>query len=268
MSACLLRRLRRPIAAAAVLIPMLLPVPRPAAAVDLELVLAVDASTSVDYREFNLQMAGYAAAFRDRDFIAALETFAGGGLAVCLLLWAGPQQSRVAIDWSIVRDGPTATAFAETIDVTPRAVAGGSTALGDALDHAVELVRGNAVEGRRRVIDVSGDGRANDGGSVAAARARAERLGIAINGLAILNEEPELAGYYASAVITGPAAFVETAEDYGDFAASIRRKLIREVRGVPVAAAPRRVRAAFAGGPMLVAAPVPGAAAAADAVGP
>lgn len=267
MSAFLLRRLRRPIAAA-VLIPMLLPVPRPAAAVDLELVLAVDASTSVDYREFNLQMAGYAAAFRDRDFIAALETFAGGGLAVCLLLWGGPQQSRVAIDWSIVRDGPTSTAFAETIDVTPRAVAGGSTALGDALDHAVELVRGNAVEGRRRVIDVSGDGRANDGGSVAEARARAERLGIAINGLAILNEEPELAGYYASAVITGPAAFVETAEDYDDFAASIRRKLIREVRGVPVAAAPRRGRAASAGGPMLVAAPVPGVAAAADAVGP
>ena len=261
------RRLHLPIAAAAVLILMPLLAPRPAAAVDLELVLAVDASTSVDYREFNLQMAGYAAAFRDRDFIAALETFAGGGLAVCLLLWAGPQQSRVAIDWSIVRDGPTSTAFAETIDVTPRAVAGGSTALGDALDHAVELVRGNAVEGRRRVIDVSGDGRANDGGSVAEARARAERLGIAVNGLAILNEEPELARYYAIAVITGPAAFVETAEDYDDFAASIRRKLIREVRGVPVAAAPRSGRAPPAG-PTLVAASVPGVAAAADAVGP
>jgi len=260
------RRLRSPLAAATALL-LMLPVPRPAAAVDIELVLAVDASTSVDYREFNLQMAGYAAAFRDRDFIAAVEAFAGGGLAISLLLWAGPQQSRVAIDWTIVRDGPTSTAFAETIDFTPRAVAGGSTALGDALAHAVELVRGNAIEGRRRIIDVSGDGRANDGTGVAAARARAQRLGIAINGLAILNEEPDLAGYYASAVITGPPAFVETAEGYDDFAAAIRRKLIREVRGVPVAAAPARGRA-VAARRTLFAAPVLGIAAAADPVGP
>ena len=259
------RRLRSPIAAATLILMLL--VPRPAAAVDIELVLAVDASTSVDYREFNLQMAGYAAAFRDRDFIATVEAFAGGGLAVCMLLWAGPQQSRVAVDWTIVRDGPTSTAFAETIDFTPRAVWGGSTALGDALAHAVELVRGNAIEGRRRIIDVSGDGRANDGTGVAEARARAQRLGIAINGLAILNEEPDLVGYYASAVITGPPAFVETAEDYDDFAAAIRRKLIREVRGVPVAAVPRHEQVAAAGR-TLFAEPVLAVAAAADAVGP
>ena len=208
---------------------------RPAKAVELELVLAVDASTSVDYREFNLQMAGYAAAFRHRDFIDAVEASALDGIAVCMTLWAGPGQSRVVIDWSIVRDGPTATAFAETIDISPRLVWGGSTAIGNSLAHAIDLIEANDIDGRRRVIDVSGDGRANDGISLADARARAATLGVTINGLTILNEEPELDRYYATHVIAGPSAFVEIAGSYDDFAKAILRKLIREVRGAPVA---------------------------------
>jgi len=207
----------------------------PSKAVELELVLAIDASTSVDYREFNLQMAGYAAAFRNPDLINAIESFAIDGIAVCMTVWAGPGQSRVAIDWSIIHDGPTATAFAETIDFTPRAVWGGSTAIGDSLAHAVDLIESNGIDGRRRVIDVSGDGRTNDGIPLAPGRARAERLGITVNGLTILNEEPDLKRFYQSDVIVGAAAFVETAESYDDFARAILRKLIREVRSSPIA---------------------------------
>ena len=207
-------------------------------AVELELLLAVDASTSVDFREFNLQMAGYAAAFRDPEFAAAVEALAGGGVAVCLLLWAGSGQSTVAIDWSILRDGAAAAAFADTVDRMPRRIRGGSTAIGDAVAHAVALLRDNAIAGHRRVIDLSGDGRANDGAGVAEARQSAARLGITINALAIRNEEPDLARYYARALVTGPAAFVETVEGYEGFAAAVRRKLIREVRGGLVARAP------------------------------
>ena len=207
----------------------------PAPAVELELVLALDASTSVDFREFNLQMAGYAAAFRNRDFIDAVEAFAVDGIAVCMIVWAGPGQSRIAIDWSIVRDGPTAISFAETIDFTPRVVWGGSTAIGDSLAHAVDLIEGNDIEGGRRVIDVSGDGRANDGLPLGDQRSRAAGLGVTINGLTILNEEPELDRFYAANVIVGPGAFVQTAKNYDDFARAILRKLIREIRGSPVA---------------------------------
>ena len=207
----------------------------PSKAIELELVLAVDASTSVDYGEFNLQMAGYAAAFRNRDFIETIEAFALDGVAVCMTVWAGPGQSRVAIDWSIIRDGPTANAFAEAIDFAPRAVWGGSTAIGDSLAHAIDLIEGNGIDGRRRVIDVSGDGRANDGIPLAPGRARAERLGITVNGLTILNEEPNLDRFYQNDVIVGAAAFVETAESYEAFARAILRKLIREVRSSPIA---------------------------------
>ena len=226
------RRWRRRLAAAVV---VALALNAPARAVELELVLALDASTSVDYREFNLQMAGYAAAFRNRDFIDAVETFALDGIAVCMTIWAGPGQSRVAIDWSIVRDGLTANAFAEAMDFTPRVVWGGSTAIGDSLAHAIDLIEGNGIDGRRLVIDVSGDGRANDGLPLLPSRSRAARLGITVNGLTILNEEPDLRQFYQSDVIVGPAAFVETAESYDDFSQAILRKLIREIRGTPVA---------------------------------
>src|SRR3546814_13010333 len=73
--------------------------------------------------------------------------------------------------------------------------------------------------------DLSGDGRSNEGGSPAFARAAANRAGITINGLAILNEEPELAGYYIAGVVGGPGAFLLTADDFQDFAVAMRRKL-------------------------------------------
>src|SRR3546814_5657328 len=85
--------------------------------------------------------------------------------------------------------------------------------------------------------DLSGDGRSNEGGSPAFARAAANRAGITINGLAILNEEPELAGYYIAGVVGGPGAFLLTADDFQDFAVAMRRKLYFEIVGSPVAAA-------------------------------
>ncbi len=53
-----------------------------------------------------------------------------------------------------------------------------------------------------------------------------------INALAILNEEGEaLIEHFRDQVIGGPGSFVMSCADYGDFAAAIRRKLLREVTG-------------------------------------
>src|SRR3546814_4441183 len=89
-----------------------------------------------------------------------------------------------------------------------------------------------------RISDWSSDVCSSDlGGSPAFARAAANRAGITINGLAIQNEEPELAGYYIAGVVGGPGAFLLTADDFQDFAVAMRRKLYFEIVGSPVAAA-------------------------------
>ena len=73
-----------------------------------------------------------------------------------------------------------------------------------------------------------------------AARDHVVAQGIAINGLAILTEEPSLADYYRTNVIGGPSAFVVVARTFDDFAGAMLRKLTQEVAGVSVTAAPRR----------------------------
>lgn len=107
-----------------------------------------------------------------------------------------------------------------------------------AMAEAIRALEQNAFHGERRVIDVSGDGRANEGESPAIARAYANRIGITINGLAILNEEPDLTRYYLAGVVGGPGSFLLTAVDFDDFAESMRRKLYFEIVGPPIAAAP------------------------------
>ncbi len=203
--------------------------------VDLELVLAIDASASVSYDEFNLQMAGLARAFRDPAVIRAIETAAPNGIAVSLVQWSGPGAQALGVDWTLVRDRASARAFADRIDATPRLVTGGGTAIGDAVLAALRLFERNGFAGARRVIDVSGDGAANQGAPPEAARAAAQAAGVTINGLAILTDEPGLDRYYEKAVIEGAASFVLVADDFADFARAIRLKLILEATGAPMA---------------------------------
>ncbi|MFQ6017243.1 MAG: DUF1194 domain-containing protein [Kiloniellaceae bacterium] len=209
----------------------------PAARADpvaLELVLAVDASSSIDYGEFQLQMRGLAKAFRHPAVAAAIKAAAPEGIAVSLMLWSGKTKQLQVVDWTKVHDAATASALAARIEQAPRAVLGGPTAVGSAIRFSIGLQESNRFAGKRRVIDVSGDGRANHGELAADARADAVARGMTVNGLAILNEQPDLAAYYLAGVIGGPGAFLLTADDYHDFARAIRRKLITEITGSPI----------------------------------
>jgi hypothetical protein len=213
---------------------------RPADYVDLELLLAVDVSASVDSSEYSLQMSGIAEAFRHPAVIAAIRASAPHGIAVALLQWAGPHEQTYSVPWSIVNDGVSAETFAQRVDAATRPLTSGGTAIGDALIVGVSLLAENGLVAARRVIDVSGDGRANQGTSPEPVRAHAASLGVTVNGLAIVNEEPQLIVYYAERVIGGSGAFVMHADDYRDFGRAIRLKLIREIAGPNVAdAAPR-----------------------------
>jgi hypothetical protein len=207
--------------------------------VDLELVLALDASLSVDDEEFALQLHGLAEAFRNEAVVAAIRAAGDHGIAVLLLQWSDRAQQSVAVDWTAVRDAAGARALADKIARAPRAYSGAGTAIGRALETAIPLFRSNGFEGDRRVIDLSGDGIDNRGPLPPEIRDAAVAAGITVNALAILNEDPYLDAYYQRNVIGGTGAFVMTAVDYRDFAVAIVRKLIREIADQPLAERPR-----------------------------
>ncbi len=209
-----------------------------AARVDLELVLAVDASSSVSTGEFELQMLGLAQAFRDPKVAAAIRASGDLGIAVALIQWSNSRKQSLAVDWAALRSAEDTVAFAEEVEAAPRFLIGGGTAIGGALQYAIRQLERNAFAGRRRVIDVSGDGRTNQGIQPQTVRDAAVAQGITINGLAILNEDLSVGRHYLAHVIGGTGAFVMTANDYEDYVAAILAKLIQEIAGVPIARRP------------------------------
>jgi hypothetical protein len=197
--------------------------------VDLQLLLAVDVSLSIDSDEYALQIRGLADALRDPEVIDAISTATPNGVAMALMQWAGPREQTLSVPWSEVRDRDSAEAFAERIETVARPGTDGGTAIGDALARGMTLLADSGFHGTRQVIDVSGDGKTNLGDSPAPVRLRATSSGITINGLVILNEEPRLGDYYVLRVVGGPGSFVLRAQTFDDFARAIRMKLIREI---------------------------------------
>ena len=212
--------------------------------VDLELVLAVDVSQSVNRQEFALQMAGYAQAFRNRHVVGAIRAAGDHGIAVALVQWANPAQMSVAIGWTHVWDAESAARLAQRIALARRAYFRGGTAISSAIAFCLPLFEANGFEGGRKIIDLSGDGTENRGPEPGPVRDLAVALGVTINGLAIVNERADLELYFESQVIGGGDAFVVTAMDYRDFARAIVTKLVREISRQPVALAPARRRMA------------------------
>ena len=164
----------------------------------------------------------------------AIANLGEQGLAVALLQWSGGRMQRMSIDWTRLRDASDADLFASSVADAERLLTGG-TNLGGAVRTSLAQIETNRFEGRRKVIDVSGDG--FTGLSPRRERDRAVERGVTINGLAILNEKPELGLYYAMHLIGGPGAFVLTAESYEDFAEAMRDKLLQEISGFTVATA-------------------------------
>lgn len=227
------RRLRRRelLAWATALLPLAAS-PVRAQGVDLDLVLAVDASGSVDQRRFELQKQGYAAAFRSPRVLKAIQSGAAQAIVVTMVQWTGPFMQDQVIGWTVIKDEGSAHTFAATIEKTPRQLFGGGTSISGAIDYSRLLLLQSPYRAVRRVIDVSGDGANNRGRSVTQARDEAVRDGIGINGLPILSLEPDLDRYYYDNVIGGPGAFMIPAESYETFADAVLKKLVMEIAAV------------------------------------
>lgn len=202
---------------------------------DVALLLALDASSSVDRDEYFLQTQGISEAFADPEVQAAIAAGPSRTIAVAVLSWSHPTRQHLDLGWQKVT-AETAPAFAETMANLPRYVEGGGTALGAALGRAGIIMDNVPFQAMRRVIDVSGDGKTSAGPLPAPIRDALVARGVTVNGLAIVNEEADVDSYYTAEVIGGPGAFVEVARDYEDFRRAIKRKLLRELRQEPLVA--------------------------------
>ena len=200
-------------------------------AVDLEVVLAVDSSSSVDGEEFNLQLQGYADAFLNPAVIKTISNGDLGAIAATLVIWAGDGGVRQVAEWMLIDDLESATRFVKEFRKTPRYMLKDGTSLSSAIIESVTLFEGNGFAGARRVIDISGDGTNNVGRPVPIARDAAIEAGITINGLTILDEFPELDSYFSRFVVGGPGAFIITADSFSTFSAAILNKLVQEIAG-------------------------------------
>jgi hypothetical protein len=225
------------------------------ATVDVELVLAVDVSYSMDMDELAIQREGYAQAIVSKEFLQALKSLPNGKISITYFEWAASSDQKIIIPWRVI-DGPeTADAVADEIMKTPIRRAS-RTSISGAIYFAMPLFDENPYKGLRRVIDISGDGPNNNGAPIVGARDEALSKGIVINGLPIMVKEPSystmdidnLDWYYEDCVIGGPGSFVVSIKDREKFKEAIRTKLLLEVAArtpehpvVPVVAKEPRV---------------------------
>ena len=214
--------------------------------VDLELILAVDVSGSVDAIEAKLQREGYIAALTSEKVLNAIKDGPYRRIAVAYVEWAGAQYQQTIMPWTLIETAEDAHNFVSKVADSPY-VAIRWTSISGAIDYSMNLFKQSPFEGTRRVIDISGDGKNNHGREANLARDEAVAAGITINGLPILNSragaydyggprgwpsDPDLDIYYQTNVIGGPGAFMVPAESFDTFSEAVQSKLIREVAGL------------------------------------
>ncbi|PSH65428.1 DUF1194 domain-containing protein [Phyllobacterium sophorae] len=205
-------------------------------AVDLELVIAVDVSYSMDVEEQQVQRQGYVAAFRSPEIVNALRGGALGKVAVTYIEWGGSAVQ--VVPWSLIDSPESAARFADALQRQPvRRIS--FTSISNALAFARALFRSNGFRASRRIIDVSGDGPNNAGAPVPVARNAAVAEGIVIDGLPIVLKGPpgsvsfaEIDVYYEKCVIGGEGAFILPVTDITQFPQAIRKKLLIEISGL------------------------------------
>jgi Protein of unknown function (DUF1194) len=212
--------------------------PRPAADVDLELILAVDVSYSMDPDEQALQREGYILGLTSPEFLSALKQGGHGRIAITYFEWAGIADQKVVVPWRLIDGAATAKAFTDEIAAAPYRRAY-RTSISGALLYASPLFDANPFHGVRRTVDVSGDGVNNQGPPVTTIRDELLAKTVTINGLPIMLKRPMAASmdienldvYYEDCVIGGPGAFVVPIKEREHFKDATRTKLVLEVAG-------------------------------------
>ncbi len=198
--------------------------------VDLGLSLVIDVSGSVDTNEYNLQMDGYANAFRDAGIQSNILGGTNGAIGVNVVFFASNFFTTALSTYSILNSAASINSFADTLDNFVRPGSGG-TAIYTGTNEAVRLmlaaVANDTIETTNLVIDVSGDGTSSSA-SDQAARNNAFANNITINGLPIGSST--ITNYYTNNVITSDG-FAINASSFNDFSGAVRTKLNVETGG-------------------------------------
>jgi Protein of unknown function (DUF1194) len=207
--------------------------------VDLELVLAVDVSLSMDVDEQTVQRDGYLKALVDPVVLGAIAQGVHQRIAVAYVEWAGSTDQQLTVNWRLIEGRDSAEAFAAELASKPL-VRWRRTSVSGGLLFAAPLFDNNGFGGERRVIDISGDGANNQGPPVLEAREQVLTRGITINGLPLMLkrgspysvfEVEHLDQFYEDCVIGGPGAFMIPVRSVDEFREAIRTKLILEIAG-------------------------------------
>ena len=206
--------------------------------VDVELVIAVDVSYSMDPEEQALQREGYVQALTSREFMRALREGANGKIAITYFEWAGQFDQKIIMPWRLIEGPESADSVAAEIAAAPYRRAS-RTSISGGLLFAKPLFDHSGYRGLRRVIDVSGDGANNSGALIVPTRDDVLAAGITINGLPIMLKRPargtmdieNLDVYYEDCVIGGPGAFVVPIHERKQFIEATRTKLVLEISG-------------------------------------
>jgi hypothetical protein len=216
--------------------------------VDVELVLAVDVSASMDKEEARFQRLAYIEAIRHPEFVRAISHLPRQRIAVTYVEWSSSDRQSVIVPFREIDGQASAEVFAAMLEAAP-VKRGARTSISRAIEFSANLLMWNRFDGDRKVIDISGDSPNLHGGPVTLARDSAVARGVIINGLPIIIRPTEGAGvtveqYYTACVIGGPGSFMLPASGMAEFAEAVRQKLIREVAGlsqatiIPVSAGP------------------------------
>ncbi|WP_160006203.1 DUF1194 domain-containing protein [Rhizobium sp. 18055] len=212
--------------------------------VDVALVLAVDTSRSMDYEEIGIQRDGYVEALKHAEFLDAVKNGLSGRIAVSYFEWAGSVVPDSVIDWQVIETEQDAIDFANKLEARPMSTQR-RTSISTAVAQGASMIASSPYSGRRKVIDISGDGPNNSGDPVIPVRDKAVEAGLVINGLAIMlrpSDAPSgLDAYYSDCVIGGPGAFVLPVHRIEDFAVAVRRKLVLEISGLTPPATMQRI---------------------------
>ena len=207
--------------------------------VDVELVIAVDVSYSMDPEEQALQREGYVQALTSREFMQALREGSHGKVAITYFEWAGEFDQKIIMPWRLIEGPESADSVAAEIARAPYRRAS-RTSISGGLLFARPLFDHSGYRGVRRVIDVSGDGANNAGPLIVPTRDEVLASGITINGLPIMLKRPmsgtmdieNLDVYYEDCVTGGPGSFVIPIRERSQFIEATREKLVQEVAGV------------------------------------
>lgn len=199
--------------------------------VDLNLVIAIDCSYSVNRYEFDLQVHGTAQALADPEIIEAITSGPHGKVSITIVQWAGINNQVITVPWRTLSGTADAYRMAIEVKQQPRKVAEGATSISAMIYKGLALLASAPTAAERNIIDISSDGLNNAGNKVDQLRDLAITRGVTINGLTILSEHYYLHHYFRNHVIGGLGSFVEISNTYNDYGEAIKRKLLREIRG-------------------------------------